>query len=56
MNSLNHAYLPEDSGVLVFDLKQEDKQVLIEYADDGQGIPYIQSSKVKTNLQLSIIN
>ncbi|NER49354.1 MAG: GAF domain-containing sensor histidine kinase [Symploca sp. SIO1A3] len=46
MNSLHHAYLPEDSGVLVFDLKQEDKQVLIEYADDGQGIPQENLSKI----------
>ncbi|NEP09358.1 MAG: GAF domain-containing sensor histidine kinase [Symploca sp. SIO2C1] len=38
MNSLTHAYSPEDSGVLVFDWKQEDKQVVIEYADDGKGI------------------
>jgi len=38
INSLTHAYLPEDAGVLIFDLKQEDKQVLIEYADDGKGI------------------
>ena len=46
MNSLTHAYLPEDSGVLVFDLKQEDKQVLIEYADDGKGIPQESLSKI----------
>ncbi len=39
MNSLTHAYSLEDAGYLVFVVKQEGKEVVIEYADDGKGIP-----------------
>ncbi|NET59694.1 MAG: GAF domain-containing sensor histidine kinase [Symploca sp. SIO2E6] len=46
INSLTHAYSPEDSGVLVFDWKQVGKQVLIEYADDGKGIPQESLSQI----------
>ena len=46
MNSLTHAYSPEDSGVLVFNLTQAGEQVLIEYSDDGKGIPQENLSKI----------
>ncbi|MDZ8187974.1 MAG: ATP-binding sensor histidine kinase [Nostoc sp. ChiSLP02] len=38
MNSLTHAYEPEDSGKLIFKFQQIDQQLHIEYADDGKGI------------------
>jgi signal transduction histidine kinase/purine-cytosine permease-like protein len=39
MNSLIHAYSPEESGHIRLTLSQTDTQVIFEYADDGQGIP-----------------
>jgi signal transduction histidine kinase len=46
MNSLTHAYSPEDAGHLVFDFKQEGKQIILEYSDDGIGIPQENLSKI----------
>jgi signal transduction histidine kinase len=46
MNSLIHAYSPEDAGHLVFDFKQEGEQIIFEYADDGKGIPKENLSKI----------
>jgi signal transduction histidine kinase len=46
MNSLTHAYSPEDAGHLVFDFKQEAEQIIFEYADDGKGIPKEHLSKI----------
>ncbi|MBW4493241.1 MAG: AAA family ATPase [Oscillatoria princeps RMCB-10] len=39
INSLIHAYEPEDSGLIRFDFKQDGEQVIFEYTDDGKGIP-----------------
>ena len=46
MNSLTHAYSPEDAGHLVFDFKQEGEQIILEYSDDGKGIPKENLSKI----------
>lgn len=39
MNSLIHAYEPNQPGQLTFNLKQKQGQLVFEYADDGRGIP-----------------
>jgi signal transduction histidine kinase len=39
MNSVNHAYRDEESGMLCFNLIREQDRLIIEYADDGCGIP-----------------
>jgi signal transduction histidine kinase len=39
MNSLSHAYEPDQPGRLVFNLKQESGHFIFVYADDGRGIP-----------------
>ncbi len=39
MNSLAHAYAPEDAGQLRFDLLKQDDRIIISYCDDGKGIP-----------------
>ncbi len=46
MNSLSHAYSPEDAGHLVLDFKQEGEQVIFQYSDDGKGIPKENLSKI----------
>ncbi|MDM8557215.1 ATP-binding sensor histidine kinase [Candidatus Parabeggiatoa sp. HSG14] len=39
MNSITHAYQEEEEGQLCFDIQSESEQVIIEYSDDGCGIP-----------------
>ncbi|MBV6622164.1 MAG: AAA family ATPase [Rivularia sp. (in: Bacteria)] len=39
MNSLNHAYQSGEKGELLFQIKQQQDTALIEYSDDGCGIP-----------------
>ncbi|WP_026098450.1 trifunctional serine/threonine-protein kinase/ATP-binding protein/sensor histidine kinase [Kamptonema formosum] len=39
MNSLIHAYDPEDCGLIRFEFKQDGDRVIFEYTDDGKGIP-----------------
>jgi signal transduction histidine kinase len=39
MNSLNHAYQKDEAGQLRFDLHRESKNLILEYSDDGCGIP-----------------
>lgn len=39
MNSLIHAYEPNQPGRLTFNLNQKQGQLVFEYADDGRGIP-----------------
>jgi signal transduction histidine kinase/tetratricopeptide (TPR) repeat protein len=46
MNSLTHAYSPEDTGHLVFDFKLEGERINLEYSDDGKGIPQENLSKI----------
>ncbi|MBD2128120.1 trifunctional serine/threonine-protein kinase/ATP-binding protein/sensor histidine kinase [Microcoleus sp. ZQ-A2] len=46
MNSLTHAYSPEDAGHLVFDFKQQGEQIILAYSDDGKGIPKENLSKI----------
>jgi len=38
MNSIIHAYEPEEAGQLCFELKQKDESIILEYSDDGKGI------------------
>ena len=38
MNSIIHAYEPEEAGQLYLELKQKDKFIILEYSDDGRGI------------------
>jgi signal transduction histidine kinase len=38
-NSLTHAFTPEQTGHLQFQVQQVSGQVVIEYRDDGRGIP-----------------
>ncbi|MGB3760093.1 MAG: ATP-binding sensor histidine kinase [Rivularia sp. (in: cyanobacteria)] len=46
MNSLNHAYQPEEKGQLRFQITQQQDKVTIEYSDDGCGIPPENLSKI----------
>jgi PAS domain S-box-containing protein len=39
MNSLIHAYEPEQGGQLTFAFKHHDNRFIFEYNDDGKGIP-----------------
>jgi PAS domain S-box-containing protein len=39
VNSLMHAYQPEEEGLLKFEIKQETTRVILEYSDNGCGIP-----------------
>jgi signal transduction histidine kinase len=39
MNSLTHAYEPDQPGRLSFNIEQEPERLRFEYADDGRGIP-----------------
>lgn len=36
MNSLIHAYEPEDEGRIVFNFKQNGEHIIFEYTDDGK--------------------
>jgi len=46
MNSLIHAYEPQDSGKLVFNFQQIGEHLQLEYADDGKGIAAENLSKI----------
>lgn len=46
MNSLMHAYKPDEWGRLTFDFKQEKGRIIFEYADNGHGIPKENLSKI----------
>ena len=46
MNSLNHAYQPGEKGQLLFKISQQQNEVLIEYSDDGCGIPSENLTKI----------
>ena len=46
MNSLLHAYEPDDKGRLIFNLKQSDDHFVFEYHDDGIGIPQENLDKI----------
>ncbi len=39
MNSIIHAYEPEDEGRLVFNVTKSDKAIKLAYSDDGKGMP-----------------
>jgi PAS domain S-box-containing protein len=39
VNSLMHAYQPEEEGLLKFEIKREATRVILEYSDNGCGIP-----------------
>jgi signal transduction histidine kinase/purine-cytosine permease-like protein len=46
MNSLLHAYQPDQQGCITLIFKQIGEQIIFEYADDGQGIPLENLSKI----------
>ncbi len=46
MNSLVHAYKEEDAGHLRFNLVQQGERCILEYSDDGCGIPPENLSKI----------
>ncbi len=39
MNSLVHAYEPDEAGQLTFTFKQNGMRLIFQYSDDGRGIP-----------------
>jgi signal transduction histidine kinase len=39
MNTLLHAYAPNQSGQIMLTFQQYEHQIVFEYEDDGQGIP-----------------
>jgi signal transduction histidine kinase/ribosomal protein L17 len=46
MNSLQHAYQKGEVGQLRFDIKLESERLMIEYSDDGCGIPSAHLGKI----------
>jgi predicted ATPase/signal transduction histidine kinase/tRNA A-37 threonylcarbamoyl transferase component Bud32 len=46
MNSLNHAYQLHESGQLRIEVKQQDNRIVIQYSDDGCGIPQENLNKI----------
>jgi predicted ATPase/signal transduction histidine kinase len=46
MNSLTHAYEPEDEGRIVLEFQQNSEQFIFQYRDDGKGIPGENLSKI----------
>jgi len=38
MNSLIHAYSPEDEGLMVFEFRAQGDRIILSYRDDGRGI------------------
>ena len=46
INSLIHAYSPEDSGCIVIDFQAAGAEIILSYIDDGQGIPPESKEKI----------
>ncbi|HEY9639929.1 MAG TPA: HAMP domain-containing sensor histidine kinase, partial [Coleofasciculaceae cyanobacterium] len=46
MNSLLHAYQPDQPGHISLSFRQTGNWIILEYADDGQGIPLENLSKI----------
>jgi signal transduction histidine kinase len=46
MNSITHAYRKDAQGHLRFDLTQDQDRLILEYTDDGDGIPAENLSKI----------
>jgi predicted ATPase/signal transduction histidine kinase/tRNA A-37 threonylcarbamoyl transferase component Bud32 len=46
MNSIIHAYEPDTYGKIIVDFQQEDELFILEYSDDGLGIPPENLSKI----------
>ena len=46
MNSLIHAYNESDSGNIIIKYQQENKYFILEYEDDGKGIPSDKLNKI----------
>ncbi|GAB4246015.1 MAG: hypothetical protein Kow0049_35860 [Stanieria sp.] len=46
LNSLTHAYQPENSGQILVEILQQEDEIQINYSDDGSGIPQENLSKI----------
>ncbi|NJN96302.1 MAG: GAF domain-containing sensor histidine kinase [Anaerolineales bacterium] len=46
MNSLMHAYDPDQAGYLVFEVKRKGSRFIFKYSDDGKGIPKENLNKI----------
>ncbi|MEE3719701.1 hybrid sensor histidine kinase/response regulator [Tumidithrix elongata RA019] len=46
MNSLIHAYDPNDNGTILFVISQQHERLIFEFSDDGKGIPPEHISKI----------
>jgi signal transduction histidine kinase/purine-cytosine permease-like protein len=46
MNSLLHAYGPDEQGQITLTVQQNDRHIIFEYTDDGYGIPSDHLSKI----------
>ncbi len=46
MNSLMHAYQPEETGEMHFQVSQQANQAIVQYRDDGCGIPEEHLSRI----------
>jgi len=46
MNSLLHAYEPDEAGHLIFELKLVGERFIFTYSDDGKGISEAHLSKI----------
>ncbi len=46
MNSLMHAYQPEEAGEMHFQVSQQANQAIVQYRDDGCGIPEEHLSRI----------
>lgn len=46
MNSLIHAFTPEQQGTITIDIMLQENELLLQYADNGQGIPPQHKEKI----------
>lgn len=46
MNSLIHAYDPDNEGYMIVNIQRNDDRLIIQYADDGNGMPEEVAEKI----------
>jgi predicted ATPase/signal transduction histidine kinase len=46
MNSLMHAYQPKEAGQMHFEILQQDERAIVQYRDDGCGVPEEHLSRI----------